>query len=379
MSLAQTIYNSTTTLDDWLAIRAESSDGEDWMIENKSVPIDLWSAQPSDVGDFKLLIAKEICAFANTNDGLIALGIGNGLVENNTQSLEDWLDKNCSDLIEPELSGVRLKTCQDSEARKFVLMYIPKGRTIPYRVKATPSFSKNKKMVREYYQRIGTSSKPIPFPIVRALYASNERTINVSACVKPVSIFNGSDIKQPYIELGIEITPDETRLINEYYLEATVLLLDEHLSPLHKTPIDIVAFGLNSPQRPMIPPDNRKHIIDTFIIQQKEQDSANNSYSSLLTNIPADGIEYIPSSSYPKIHGFYAETKFACDGLPLKQDKRLLIINDTVKTAELNQRAQEMAGWSKDCLVVSWFPVTDDSGLYHKIVGFMHNMGFEVK
>lgn len=375
----KTIFSSTNKLEDWTSHASGTADGESSHFENKEVDIDLHKAKPSEIGDFKLRIAKEMSAFANTDSGIIALGIDSSLqVGNKTANLEDWLDKNIRDMIEPQLAGIDFKTCTDSTGNEFVLVYIPKGNVMPYRVSSVKSCEREKKNLREYFQRIGTNSVPIPMPIVRSLYLSNERAVDVLAYVKPIGVYLGNHEEQPYIELGIEVKPDQSRLINEYYLEATVLLLNEDLKPLHKTPIDIVPFGPNSPQRPIIPPDNKSHIIDTCRIQREEpEDSSGGLLPAVTANLPLDGVELIPQNSYSKIHGFYVETKFACDGLPLKEDRRLLIFDNTIKNSEIARRSHEMTGWSKDCLVVSWFPVTDESGLYHKIVGFMNDMGFE--
>src|SRR5690606_26457088 len=125
-------------------------------LENKSVDIDLYKAQPSDIGDFKLRLAKEMSAFANTDSGIIAVGIGDNLaVVNRTSGLVDWLDKNIRDLLEPHLAGISIKECQDSNGNVFALMYVPKGRVMPYRVGSVKSCSKEKKNLREYFQRIG--------------------------------------------------------------------------------------------------------------------------------------------------------------------------------------------------------------------------------
>ncbi|CAN5667037.1 hypothetical protein BH23PAT1_BH23PAT1_0050 [soil metagenome] len=372
------IYDEVQTLDDWTTYSGASKDGESSHLENKEVSIKLNSATPSTVGDFKLRIAKEMSAFANTDSGIIAVGIDSSLkVNNQTTHLEDWLDKNIRDMLEPQLSGIALKTCTDSTSKEFILMYVPKGNVIPYRTSPVKSCEKEKKTMREYFQRIGTNSVPIPMPIVRSLYLSNERSTDVLARVKPIAVHTGNHEEQPYIELGIEIKPDQTRLINEYYLEANVLLLDEDLKPLHKTPINIVQFGPNSPQRPIIPPDNKHHIIDTCKLQQEEpENTARGLLTSVAYDMPFDGLERVPRDSFPNIRGFYVETKFACDGLPLKEDRRLLIFDSSVKNSEIESRAHEMTGWSDDCLVVSWYPVTDSSGLYHKIIGFMSDMGF---
>lgn len=371
-------FSSIKNLDDWTSNSGVTADGESPYLENKEVDIDLRAAKSSEVGDFKLRIAKEMSAFANTDSGILALGINSVLqISNNTTDLEDWLDKNIRDMIEPQLAGIDFKTCADTAGKKFVLVYIPKGNVIPYRVSSVKSCEKGKKYLREYFQRIGTNSVPIPMPIVRSLYLSNERSVDVSAYVKPTSVHLGDSEEQPYFELGIEVRPDQSRLINEYYLEATVLLLDEDLKPLHKTPIDLVPFGPNSPHRPIIPPDNKSHVIDTCRLQQEEhRNNSGSLFSSAALDMPFSGVERIPAESFLKVHGFYVETKFACDGLPLKEDRRLLIFDSTVKNSEISSRAHEMTGWSDECLVVSWYSIANESGLDHKIVSFMSDMGF---
>lgn len=374
------IFSSVKTLDDWVAQAGSTADGESSYLENKEVELDLYKSKPSEVGDFKLRIAKEMSAFANTDSGIIALGVNTSLqVSNATANLEDWLDKNIRDMIEPQLAGIALKTCVNTVGEKFVLLYVPKGNVMPYRVSSVKSCEKEKKNLREYFQRIGTNSVPIPMPIVRSLYLSNERSVNISAHIKPTEIHLDDGDELPYIELGVEILPDQSRLINEYYLEATATPLDEDLMPMRKTPVDLISFSSNSPHHPVIPPDNKAHMIDTFKFQVKPKEASNGLYPSSVADSYFEGIERIPTSNYSKIRGFYVETRFACDGLPLKQDRRLLIFDSAIKNDELITRAHEMNGWSKDCLVISWYAVTDESGLYHKILSFMNHMKFEVK
>lgn len=368
------IYNDTVTLDDWSRRSGATEDSESSHLENKEVGVNLNTANPSAVGDFKLRIAKEMSAFANTDSGIIAIGVDSKLkVKNNTTNLEDWLDKNIKDMLEPQLSGISLKTCIDTYGREFVLMYVPKGNVVPYRVASVKSCEKEKKILREYFQRIGTNSVPIPMPIVRSLYLSNERATDISAYVKPITVHLGNSEEEPYIELGIEVKPDQTRLINEYYLEANVTLLNEDFKPIHKSPIDMSPYGPNSPQHPIIPPDNKNHLLDTFRIQQKIQSSNYYGFDPLDIDFST---KRIPAATYKNIRALYVKTKFACDGLPLKEDKRLLIFDATIKNSEINSRAHEMDGWSKNCLVVSWHSITDESGLYYKITSFMNDMGF---
>jgi len=88
---ARKIFSSVNNLEDWSSYSSSTADGESPYLENKEVDIDLYKAKPSEIGDFKLRIAKEMSAFANTDSGIIALGIDSNLhVSNKTARLEDW-------------------------------------------------------------------------------------------------------------------------------------------------------------------------------------------------------------------------------------------------------------------------------------------------
>ena len=155
-------------------------------------------------------------------------------------------------------------------------------------------------------------------------------------------------------------------------------ILDEDLKPLRRTPIDIIPFGSNSPHHPTLHPGNKSYPICTFKFQKESPPTSSNEIWAAPT-LPEFEVERIPASKYSRIGGFYVETKFACDGLPLREDRRLLIFNGTVTNSEIKTRAHEMRGWSSDCLVVSWFSVAEESRLYHKIVGFMNDMEFSIE
>ena len=375
------IFNNIETLEGWARHKGATADGEDSHLENKAVEIDLQHAQPSEVGDFKLRIAKEMSAFANTDSGILAIGISDSLkVSNKTPNLIDWLDKNIRDLLEPQLAAIDFKVCKADNDDEFVLVYIPKGKVIPYRVGSVKSCTREKRNLREYFQRIGTNSVPIPMPIVRSLYLSNERSLDIETYVEPTQVYqdNGGD-EEPYIELGLIVKPDQIRLVNEYYLESFVTILDEDLKPLRRTPTDIIPFGSNSANRPAFHPGDKSYPIYTFKFQKEAPPASSSEIWAIAPILPEFGVERIPAAKYPRIGGFYVETKFACDGFPLREDRRLLIFNGTVTNSEIKTRAHEMRGWSSDCLVVSWFAVTDESGLYHKIVGFMNDMGFSTE
>lgn len=62
-------------------------------------------------------------------------------------------------MLEPQLSSIITKTYVDKTGGEFVLIYVPKGNVMPYRVVAPSKYELKKDIAREYYQRIGTHSE----------------------------------------------------------------------------------------------------------------------------------------------------------------------------------------------------------------------------
>jgi len=67
----ENIFNSITDVAYLQQIVSDSSDGENSMLEFKSIVDDPVSDQSK--GKMKSMIAKEICAFLNSNDGILCL------------------------------------------------------------------------------------------------------------------------------------------------------------------------------------------------------------------------------------------------------------------------------------------------------------------
>ena len=87
----------------------------------------------------KSLLAKEICAFLNTSDGIIAWGIEysetNGIKISNDYNgnLYELLDLCIQTIVEPTPSGIDFKIIEEDN-KNALIIFIPKSNTMPHRV-----------------------------------------------------------------------------------------------------------------------------------------------------------------------------------------------------------------------------------------------------
>jgi len=321
MSEAREIFDSISTLDD---LKTVSNNEESAYIELKSVTEDVNKAKPAAIGDFKLRIAKEMCAFANTDSGVIAVGIdeNNFQVLNNTKNLLEWLDNNMRHMLEPQLSSIITKTCVDKTGGEFVLIYVPKGNVMPYRVAAPSKYELKKDIAREYYQRIGTHSEKIAMPIVRSLYLSNNRVTNISASSRLIK-YGANDDRHKEMLFSVVISPDNARLIVDYYLESEMVLLNKNFEPVLKEPIDI---GWWHKDKPNIPPSDEPYDFNIHTITSDPE-------AKYLPDITGDTTS-LSLAVMGRIYAAYIKTSFACDGVPKKVDNRLIILGDHTEIKE---------------------------------------------
>lgn len=344
---------------------SDTDDGESHNVEFKQVRLDLNSAKKLDVGDFKLDIAKEMSAFANTDAGVIVLGYDGKekKVVNSTDKLEDWIDKNIPDMLEPRLSGFSMKTIGDKE--KIVILHIPKGKSIPYRVASVGSSSKNKSYIREYYQRIGTNSKPIPEAIVRTMYRSTDSAIDIEIfpklLEKQARVHNNSDVGRGSIKLGLYAQPDATRLIEKYYLLSEAFLLSSSFHIMNEEPISICAGMIKDS---IIPPTEDIFELDTFDILSKVAKKTNGFLDTTLPgmdNMPMLGAEVVSSAIFDSIYAIHVQTKYACDGMPMKTDNKIIVLGD--KNALSEDSWHEESYWvDEKCLVDRYVSFSSDRG-----------------
>ena len=322
------LFNKIEDISDIQAVSSDTEDGESHYVEFKQVRLDLYVANKADVGDFKLDIAKEVSAFANTDSGVIILGYDGEAkkVINNTANLQDWVDKNLADMLEPRLSGVMTKTVGSKD--KVVVMYSPKGRAIPYRVASVGSCSpKRRANLREYYQRIGTNSVPIPEPIVRTMYRSSDSALDIEIFPKIIEAkdhVHESEGGRGFLRLGLFVKPDSTRLIEKYYLSSEAHLLDRNFKKLNKEPIVINEGSLKDT---VIPPANKLFRLSSLDIR-----SAIKSHAPSWTAIDVENMDYggqdtetVSHDTFQNMYAVHIRTEYACDGMPTREDERIIV------------------------------------------------------
>lgn len=324
------LYSKVSDLSDIKLLLSDTSDGESHHVEFKQVRIDVATVGKADVGDFKLDVAKEMSAFANTDSGVIVLGYDgkNKQVVNSTPELQEWVDKNIADMLEPRLSGVMIKTIGDKD--RVVVVYVPKGKAIPYRVASASSYNSNRRAnVREYYQRIGTNSVPIPEPIVRTMYRSSDSALDIEIFPKIIEAkehIHESDHGRGYIRLGLFVKPDSTRLIEKYYLSSEAYLLNSSFRRINKEPIIINEGSLKDG---VIPPADKLFRLNSLDIRS-EIDSDKSSWPSASMgdniDLPGQDTETISNTSFRNIYAIHIHTEYACDGMPMRVDDRVIIL-----------------------------------------------------
>lgn len=125
------IFASLNKLEDLQKLVSESEDGESPWLEFKAIKRQSNEKDKEFVRHQKSLLAKEICAFLNTSDGIIAWGIdcNNGtlkIANDYDKSLYDLLDKCIQTIVQPSPKGVGLKTLK-TKGGNALLIFVPKA------------------------------------------------------------------------------------------------------------------------------------------------------------------------------------------------------------------------------------------------------------
>ncbi len=176
------LINSLQDIKDILS-RASSDDGEMLTFELKGT-----KEEEKFTKDHKKILAKEICAFANTYGGLLCFHFGSdtdikpfplGFTEKKFSSIESWL----RDSLEPKVLGMDLKIVDN-----VFVVNVPESKTKPHRTAST----------RQYYYRHSTISEPMPEIMISSMYRSQEYLSYSSSIVVTKSS------KQIFINLHIQ-------------------------------------------------------------------------------------------------------------------------------------------------------------------------------
>lgn len=321
MSRVHDIYNTINKLKDLEPILSGINDGESSIIEFKSVCEKLDSK--INKAKLKAKIAKEVCAFANSGDGILVLGVEhkNGAlrVKNTAQrSLEQFLDENLHGLIEPDLSGVEIKTIPDDQENTCTILFIPKSNISPHRVGSWNLDDAGLcKHLGQYFGRIGSNSIPLPENIIRAMYLSGGRVPRVSI----QTTVNG--VGPNMMRLSVEVTPDPAIYISDYYNENSVLLLDNNFLPIYNEEksayrcIDGCAV-INPP----IYPAEQPYELFSRNVQYKVKDDLR-----LLTD--TDGNIELTEDENRNARIMILCSRFACNNVPLIEKKNMYIFKNS--------------------------------------------------
>lgn len=329
---AKEFFRKINTIEDVEKIISNTEDGENDWLEFKSVP-DKLKGSKKESAKARVLFAKEICAFANTDGGILIIGVkknDSGLeVLNHEDNLEDWFDANSVNMLEPKLHGFSVKSIDaNGKGNDPIAVYIPKSNLSPHRVKSNYNHlndegkgkDKYKEIAGEYFVRRGTKSEKLGENLVRAMYLSGGRypSFKVTPIVKYA--FIGREVKSN-IKVGLKISPDKYKFIKDYYLDSRVVLLDNNFHALLNEDLDIFS-SKNSP----IYPSANEYILRNFTI--KIDDTHNQGDIFGMPTLSLEGPK-VPLAVFRDIKYIVVNLKYACEGMQLVNETFYFVVFQT--------------------------------------------------
>ncbi len=323
----KSIFSTIKTVDDLQKNIPPNEDGEAPWLELKGVQADCKMQHQ------KSLIAKEISAFLNSQDGILAWGVTYDKntkkisIQNNfSLSLEDFFNNNIKDMVQPVAKGILCRTISDTQGRQALLIFVPKSTFAPHRVWD----GADKEYRRNYYARSGTNSVPLPESLVRSLYTSLGRTPNLSIYTEP------SVCSSTKISLNVFAIPDESIYIDRYYDTEEFCLLDDN-GKLIKLEEDgscwtsLTYFGSQS-NYPIYPASASFRLFSNDIIASNAPQ--NGTFMDELLEETACDITQTSFSLSPRdfyrIKYIFTKSRFACDNVQLVEDKRFFILSSSM-------------------------------------------------
>ena len=220
-------YELINCIEDLIPLISDSNDGEAPWLEFKAINNQERKNEKDFLVHQKSLLAKEICAFLNTLDGIIVWGVeyseSDGIKIRNDYdgNLYEVLDSCIQTIVEPTPSGINFKSIE-KDNKKALLIFVPRSNMMPHRVwgGAGDSFRRN------YYVKSGTNSVALNESMVRLLYRSDGYVPRISTFIEPK--FIASNI----VSLEILANPDSLYYIDKYYSKGEVILLDKSGFPI---------------------------------------------------------------------------------------------------------------------------------------------------
>lgn len=335
-STLRSIFDKINTFEDVQALTTDTDDGESPTLEFKSLPANSFNSDK--VGETKAVLAKEMCAFLNTNDGLIVWGADYDrqnhvpVISNQTsENLAEFLDKIKLVIVEPAPVGIDFKTIQDDDGNMCLLIYIPRSDFAPHRVGSWDANegakSKNKKIGR-YFQRIGTSSQVMPENLVRSMYLSRGRIPKISVRTELQAIEPDS------MELATVVIPDKCQYVGQYYNSNQIAILNDSfqifLDDDHAAWREIHGIVGSSQNNPIYPKSSSYELLTSSILGDEEEATdinINGISIPPLSNLPhVDGDIHLTPTTFSQIYAIATKSNFSCESVPLIEEKRLYIL-----------------------------------------------------
>lgn len=326
-SRVKEIFDNINSLDDLQKWVSESIDGESLWLEFKGIrkEKDDWGVVAFEK-HIRTLVAKEVCAFLNTCDGTICLGVdydsNKELVKMNEYEgdLYKYLERTMVGLFEPDAAGFELKKIEEG----IVLIFVPRSKMSPHRVCGNVE----KEVARNYYIRSNTSSKPLPESIVRSLYLSYGRIPNIE-------VFTDVEIvSSNHLFLNVLAKPDEAVFVDRYYDYERFFMLDGGGEQIECedddslwTDINLIGLRQNDP----IYPSNELIKLAVHSITNDAAGDSGGLLSGLTENFdynPLNDDTRISMQDFQGLRYIVTESGFACDGVALKKDRRLFVLPD---------------------------------------------------
>ena len=320
MDEIQKIYHDISTVDDINKYLSNTDDGGSGIIEFKAVDRLSDEKDKSKKANFRAKIAKEMCAFANSEGGILVVGVKveNGKVVPSCKepNLEDFLEKQkIGTYLEPSLKGLNFKSLGvEDGSNKPVIIMIPKSDFLPHRTINNYSGvdGKNKDIVGEYFVREGSDSHKLPEQLVRAMYLSLGRAPRFE--IVPVIKFI-KDHNRKVIDIQALVYPDKYKFIDKYYFSAKLKMYDEFFDSISEYSsgkdifdISILMDGERNKKMPIYPSDEDKYAADCIIKIRPMSEI------DIYMQIPNNEIA-LDSKKYDTIKYIIIDVVYACEGM----------------------------------------------------------------
>lgn len=329
MSILHDKFTNLKDLNDLQPLVSETEDGESTTIEFKSITEKL---KKSNLGEPKALLAKEICAFLNSNDGILVWGAEKSedgrvtIVNESGMNLEDTFDHQLGNLVEPLPSGIEFKTIKDDADNECLVIFVPRSDLAPHRV-GDWKMDDKKRILGRYYGRSGTSSVPLPENIVRAMYLSRGRIPKISIYTE-VNIINVNEI-----QLKTIVEPDLQQYISQYHNSNQIAIIDSHLSVLSSYDDNSLWWEINDSatvsNNPICPKDTTYELLSSSIRKDDLRWRVDKyGYPIIdLSPIPTDDDIHFSPDRFSQIYAIATKSSFSCNNVPLTTRTRLYILD----------------------------------------------------